>query len=411
MSSGSRSTGLGTALAAIVLFGCGYGCGGGGGGGGPSGPTMGPVEVIDGLFVADVTIDGSTARKALLDTGSPITVLAPTMDAQHSIPAGIGTLTDLDFGGRAFQQVPVVGVDIFGSSGNGIAGIIGCTVMCQVSLLFDYRGTALTLDPNGPLAGVEAGTEIPFQLLGGGQVPGLGIDLELPASRIVISASVEGVPHSFIVDTGAEMVALRAAVLNPLLADGRGTLREIEVTASSTGTEATLARLRSIDVSGVSTQRIVASTDAAFDTVLENVSKETGQTIDGSLGATFLREFAVTIDYPNRKLRFQRYASEDHIIDWTVRVGVEIGADQSGHVIVSSVLPNTDAAKQGVQAGDVISAIDGAGIASAGVRAIDVLGKLSGAVGSSHQITFGCSGCAGASGTRSIAVDDLLPLP
>jgi len=48
--------------------------------------------------------------------------------------------------------------------------------------------------------------------------------------------------------------------------------------------------------------------------------------MDGLLGAPFLREFYVTVDYPNRTLRLYRYVDQSHVLDDYRKVGVEVSA-------------------------------------------------------------------------------------
>jgi hypothetical protein len=298
---------------------------------------------------------------------------------------------------------------IFPPNDPTMSGIVGCTVLCRASLDFDYRNKQLRIGGSP----ATTATALPFQLEGGG--PALapdGTTIQVPASRARVTGVLEGTRHTFILDTGAEFVVVRTSILSSLTADGRGTLPSTVITAASqNGSTGTMARLRSLLVAGLEVDRIPGMSDTQFDTVLDAASQDAGETIDGSLGATFLREFDVTIDYPNRTAHFDRYTSRDHIIDWTVRIGIEVGLTPDlKHIGVAQVYPNTDAAKQGMAVGDVIAAIDGV-TTSTDSDEIVVLDQLAGAVGTKHQINFGCPGCSGFQGTRTVAVDDLLPLP
>ena len=86
---------------------------------------------------------------------------------------------------------------------------------------------------------------------------------------------------------------------------------------------------------------------------------ELGTQIDGLLGGSFLRNFLVSIDYPNGQLHLQPYVTPP-IPDEFRRVGITIGLDATGmNFVVSSVYPNTDAAAQNIKVNDQIVSIDG----------------------------------------------------
>ena len=45
------------------------------------------------------------------------------------------------------------------------------------------------------------------------------------------------------------------------------------------------------------------------DTILDGIQTEVRHPVDGLLGGNFLREFMVTVDYPQRTLHLQRYTT------------------------------------------------------------------------------------------------------
>jgi hypothetical protein len=371
-----------------------------------------PVRIFDGLVLADIVANGKTRGQALIDTGSPVTVLVGTAFTRYSPPMGLGTLDELQFGGLTFDQVVVDGM-LSASTSTSVSGIVGCTVLCRLSLSIDYRGSKITIGPEPMLFGVERpDTTIPFQLKGGGTAPvGDGTFVTVPASRIFIEGIVEGRSVTFLLDTGSDTVALRSDIFQGLTGDGRRTLTSTGATELGVS-NVQLARLRSVAVGEIEVARAVASSGTNIDQLLSDLSMEAGRSIDGSLGAPFLNATNLTVDYPGRAISLARYSGGDGQPDLFERVGIGLGATTDGaHVAVSMVLAGTDAERQGVKVGDIVSGIDGR-ILSGSLRSelLDATLALTGMPGQTHAIDFGCAGCPGFQGTRTIAIDDLLPL-
>ena len=89
-------------------------------------------------------------------------------------------------------------------------------------------------------------------------------------------------------------------------------------------TRARVTRSRSVSVAG---QEVTNIPVMAFDNaIIDSMSTELGYPVDGLLGGDFLREFAVTIDYPAGQLMLSRYATRDHIVDEFKRVGLWLAA-------------------------------------------------------------------------------------
>jgi C-terminal processing protease CtpA/Prc len=150
--------------------------------------------------------------------------------------------------------------------------------------------------------------------------------------------------------------------------------------------------------------------DPALDQTLDEVAAEIGEPIDGLVGGSFLRNFFVTVDYPNTTLRLQRYTKGAPTFDLFDRVGVGINPGTDGtSPSVAGVFAGTDAAKLGVANGDVIVAIDGHPLAKLGPSALNAL--LAGPLGSTKTVEFGIASSASLSmKTVTLGVDDILAL-
>jgi hypothetical protein len=226
-----------------------------------------------------------------------------------------------------------------------------------------------------------------------------------PASRVVVTVSVEGKDYAMIVDTGATDVTLSAAAYSALTADGRVQISgDVETTTGSS--TSSLTRAAKVTVGGVEVDDLVVAHDTSFDDHLASVSMDAGKTIDGSLGGTFLRDFYVTVDYPNRTLGFARYTDTSFLLDQAELIGITLGIDETNDYVVNGA--TGDAAKKGVTVGDVILAIDGTTLTA--VSEIQVEALLYGKVGSTRLVKFGTAATL-SNMTVPILVDETLPLP
>jgi hypothetical protein len=360
------------------------------------------VTVAANVLVAPVTV-GGVSGGVVVDTGSPIVALDPLPFQGAGLPSGSGTLPALTLGGLTFHELPVVGAPLIASPDSTVPmdGSLGCSVLCAFKVSLNYRDATLTFAATASPASVQSpGTRVPLSLGGGGEtmVTGVPGSVTFPRSRVVVTALLEGMSHSLVVDTGSTYVIVRQSVFESLVRDGRGTLSDVDTAGVGASSTASVARVRSFSVGGEEVAGLVASSGADFDASLDAVSREVGSTIDGLVGGSFLRDFYVTVDYPTSELVLQRYTQGEPTFDTFDRVGVLVASDGT----VGQVLAGTDAEKQGVAVGDVIVAIDGTSLAGIGTFALEEL--ISGPVGTTKSVSF-------ASGKElSIETDDVLAL-
>jgi hypothetical protein len=370
-------------------------------------------NVLD-ILIVPVTVNGITGT-AIVDTGSPIVALDPPSFADAGLPNGAGPVAALDVGALDFPGATVVGANLIGSPDPTVAlgGSLGCVVLCDFAVSLNYRDSELTLGPAATPPNIEApGVTVPFTL-GGGElvtltdVPG---DVTFPASRVMLTVTIEGTEHPFVVDTGSSFVTLRESVFEGLVADGRTVISGIGTATVGMESSSSVARLRSIVVGGAEVTGAVGADDPNIEQTLDDIATETGSAVDGLVGGSFLRQFFVTVDYPSSALQLRRYTRGGPTFDLFDRVGIAISpTDGSTRPTVAGVFEGTSASKLGVATGDVVVAIDGHALATLGSTAINTL--LSGAVGSTKMVEFGAAAAASLSmKTVSVDVDDVLAL-
>jgi len=369
----------------------------------------------------------------LVDTGSPVVLIDPTLfnTPPPTTDAEIPTKVDLgllDAGNHAVvvvEQAPVLQVSTVMMDALGFGGILGGSLMQQFSVQLDYsapmmNGFCLGCTAGEPRTDVLADNVVPFNLGGGGDAPvSLGPSITsppivIPPTRIQLTVDIDGTSHPCIVDSGATEVSLRSSVYAALVADGRAQLSggiTIMTIAGPANAAVTRAKTLSVGSATVADAPVMTIMTSPPDELLTNITKELGTPIDCLLGGSFLRNFLVTIDYPNEQLHLEPYVTPP-IPDEFRRVGFTIGIDATQmHFVVATLYPNTDAASQGIMVGDEVVAIDGTNLMSVVyVDAADQL--LDGTPNTTKLITFGTTKTAANSGqTLTVKVDDLIPNP
>jgi hypothetical protein len=369
-----------------------------------------PASTASNVFWIEASVNGDPGPQVIVDTGAPIALLH--VEAFNgAVPLGPGRVATLTLGGTTIWKAPTVGDHVargqtLAPDGRLDGGLLGFTIFGQFETSFNYRDKQVVVGAAPPPDGLMAPLVVPFSIEGGGAGPvsAGGEIIRYPASRVTVSTTVEGRALNLLLDTGASWVGLRSDVFGTIVQDGRRQLT-MEATLAQGATSTSVARLRTVSVSGEEVSGPVAASAATVDGLLEHLSVEVGHRIDGLLGAPYLREFYVAVDYPNRTLRLHRYPNRAHVLDDYRRVGIELSAGISplGNTYnVHRVYPGTDAATKGIQVDDPLVAIDGQFLSGLDPAAADRL--LLGDVGTSRQLQF-------PSRALDVLVDELLPLP
>jgi hypothetical protein len=409
------------ALAALA------GCGGGSGSNPPDGGTGGsfmtmgmpgvpsPTRIGSNLVFADVAVDGKTGGRLGVDTGAPVVVVDDSKYPGLTFPSQPTVTGDLQIGDMTIDNVPIVPMSFnSGMDGTNFAGLLGGQVMKQFAARFDYAHPDAAFRLGTPpmemaTDGVETpGNSVSFTLQGGGLGKLQSGDIiSFPATRIPVEVDIEGVTHPFVLDTGASETTVRTSLFTSLTADGRAQLAGLPIMTVMGSSSATATRVSSLTAAGATVTNPVIITIG--DTLLDGLEKEVNHPVDGLLGGNYLREFMVTVDYPQGVLHLQRYATPP-IADEFKRVGVEIGLGGGTHrYAVAKVYPGSDAAAKQVNVGDELVAVDGQALDP--LEPADADASLNGAVGSTKMIQFGSAGAALTNMTVTIRVDDLIPAP
>ena len=374
-----------------------------------------PTRVGVNLVFADVAIDGHPGGRLAVDTGSPIMLVDTTKFPGLPLPPAKQWTGDLTLGQFTVNDVPLFQFQ----SGGGMdplnfAGLLGGNVMQQFSVRFDYANPDRAFRLGMPEMEMETtgvatpGTAVMFNLEGGGLGRFEDQVLKIPATRIPLTVDVDGTALPFILDTGASETTVRSSVYATLTADGRSELTGLPIGTVNGPTSASVTRVRTLTVAGETVTNAAVMTIG--DSILDGIQTEVHHPVDGLLGGNFLREFMVTIDYPHRTLRLQRYTTPP-TVDEFKRIGVELAAGVGAHrYAVGVVYDGTDAKLKLLRVGDELVSIDGQALDALDSVAAD--GLLSGTVGTTHAVALGTAQSPGLSNTTvDVLVDDLIPAP
>ncbi len=261
-----------------------------------------PFTLVDNRMVVQATIDGSGPFAMIVDTGTYGVVITPAVATQLKLAtkaagsatgAGSGSaqvsstrLTSLTIGSLRFDRVRSDVLDLsriqraFGFP--HLDGIIGYGILRRLRVGIDMDGSRMTLS-YAPLPTPKYASTVPFK-----------IDSD---DIIALSGAVDGVPATFMVDTG-DRTSL--------------TLIRHFAQAHDFYSKATLHDVvTGVGIGGPIYSDVLRTTVSLFGSTIPNVvtraSRDKGGAFvsaaeDASVGMGLLKRFNIVYDYPNAKL-------------------------------------------------------------------------------------------------------------
>ncbi len=255
------------------------------------------------LILIPASVDDRGPFPFILDTGAGTSLISPRLADELGIVAteskeGVGAagrvtvalahVTSLAIGGARRAPMPVAitaEVDRIGAAvGTRIDGDVGYDFLKSYRLTIDYRKKLVRLVQGTydvTSAAPVTRSEVAFRLAAPTK----------PLVMVPVFVNGRG-PYAFIVDTGASVT-----VVSPALADALGIDRAENATMTGAGgmLQSTVGRVASLGVGAA----VLQDLSVVVSDFLEHIGKAVGTTVDGVVGYNFLRDFRVTIDYPN----------------------------------------------------------------------------------------------------------------
>jgi len=264
--------------------------------------TTAPFTLVDNRMVVQATIDGSGPFSMIVDTGTYGVVVTPEVVAQlklmtkgagsvtgagnGSAPVSSTHLSSLTIGSLGFADVRSDVLDLSGIRRAfgfpHLDGIIGYGILRRLRMGVDMDGSRMTLS-YAPLPTPKNASTVPFKINGD--------------DIITLSGAVDGVPGTFMVDTG-DRTSL--------------TLIRHFAQAHDFYSKATLHDvITGVGIGGPIYSDVLRTTVSLFGSTIPNVvtraSRDKGGAFalareDASVGMGLLKRFNIVYDYPDGKL-------------------------------------------------------------------------------------------------------------
>lgn len=257
------------------------------------------------LILVPASVNGDGPHEFILDTGAGVSLLTPEfaehvgvtqtgskegMGAAGKITVALGVVESLAVGQAAAENVQVAITSelhrIGAAIGAKVDGNIGYTYLKDFRLTLDYQKLTLQLTQSEQESnGKQPRAELKFKLAH-------------PAKPLILVPALvndEG-PYIFALDTGASTTVLSSEVAQ---ISGVNLTRIPNITGAGGTMQSSTGALRSLAVGNARLENLQVVT-GDFLTMLSQIVTTK---LDGIIGYNFLKEFKVTIDYPNETLR------------------------------------------------------------------------------------------------------------
>lgn len=315
-----------------------------------------PFHLQTGHAYVDVEINGQGPFHFVFDTGA-VNVMTPAtaerlgLGPKGSVKAtgtggsqsvGTAKVQTITLGGLSQSNQTFYVVDLPSTAGDGVQvdGLIGYEWLKQFPVKFDYDANELTIyaDKNPDLS--KEGTAIPITLKG--KTP-------------LVDGNVDGIVGRFTLDTGSNgSLTLSTPFIeaHDLVNFYHAKTKILSAIGVGGPVYALMARSSKLDLGGATVEKPVTFLS------LQTKGTSTDKDVAGNVGFGVLHRFNVVFDYPHSKLYLtpNTHWREPDLAD---RSGLRLDA-ANGLLTVVYVAENSPASASGIQAGDHITAINGA---------------------------------------------------
>jgi hypothetical protein len=330
-----------------------------------SGVVVLPARMIDDYLVISEKWDKFGPYHFLIDTGSTVTLVTPELAQRYAVADALlpempdvadrsasGQVTSLpstvvsriELGAARFTRVPALIYDCSSLSaelGVKIDGVLGFPLFRDTLLTLDYPHETVRLQATASAPPDVPGTVIPFN--------------NTQKSPLI---PVRLGDHTFIarIDSGSD----EALQLNPVGLDPKYAFAPIQ---GRTVHDVTSDHLEQI---GRLADTLYIGDKAVPHPLVEVIDELS------ALGGGILKYFVVTFDQAHDRVIFNRDSTDPIALPALRSVGLSFDKTPAYWRVVS-VIPKTPASAAGIEAGDLVTAIDGKPVAQWDTRAYDEL--------------------------------------
>lgn len=257
------------------------------------------------LIVVETRLNNKGPFKFIVDTASSVTVvgqqpaeaLGIRQDQNSSTSSGccsskILALVSMQVGGINKSKVPIVLGDLSKLSeetGTRLDGIIGSTFMEDYEIVIDYPQREILFEE--PRRKRRLPTT--FRLANN-------------ANFIIVEAKLNGKgPFNLLVDTGATKTVVTKQIGQIFGLHKNVCGEKKALSGSFAGTTMTLSKVESIQIGQAKSTGVEVGVQD-----LEPLCRGVGEPLDGVLGYTFMKDYRVTINYPQQGISFEKQNAE-----------------------------------------------------------------------------------------------------
>lgn len=323
-------------------------------------------RLVDDHILLPVSINNSPPIDMLLDTGMAmkgVMVLDPAtadrldLDYTGTVELGGG-------GGEQSRKARVAGNATLSVSGFSFPGQ-DVFVPEETAFADDWPAAAILgttffdhvvqIDFSNSLIGLyESAEDLPRD-------PGHALDLDFTMGIPVVEAQMavndEGLlPITLMVDTGvnAPLLIFPYSLDMFEVPDGAVQTRSGVLSEGLTGeVEGSIGRVERLNLASYEFTDVVT----AFPTQ-ESMGHANILGQNGFVGTSLLKHFTVVFDYPNDQIFLKPNDAFGSAFEWNM-AGLLMGVNRDGFLLVKDVVEGSPAAKQGLKANDVITAVEG----------------------------------------------------
>lgn len=324
-----------------------------------------PFQTTNSLILVKVRVNGSRPLSFLLDTGASACVIHENrvkelqLKSQGSIDATTqGGSTEatlirgvsLDLSGVVFPNITLAALRLAGLEagvGQNIDGILGYEIFNRFVVGIDYASRILTFaEPQHS------------RYPGGAKIVPITIEDNTPfVSARVAAVAKRSFEGKFLINTGSTgALAFNSPFVtqNKLLELVSNT-RAITFGSILAGRSAgRIGRVRSLQFGSF----VISNPVASFSQ--DTAGDDADARVAGMIGSEILRRFRITVDYSRKQIAFEpnHQFSTSYEFDMS---GASFAAGGDGYKVfkVRSLIEGSPAAKAGLQAGDIVTAING----------------------------------------------------
>jgi hypothetical protein len=315
-----------------------------------------PFRVENDQILIDITLDGHGPYEGDFDSGGSLIVPPAVVEELHLtalgsnkqsgggdgfVMGGVGRAGTLSLGGAVVPHPAFDSFLVFHDAPKRV--LLGLETLQHHVVRLDFETQRMTLTPPASFHYTGDGAIVPFVF---------------QDNQPLVTGAVDGLAGTFAIDTGDDGSLLLMAPF----ARRHNLIERYHATVPTSGTSVgttsgLLTRVSKVSLNGADGRPVVSVDRPITEISTQTSGFDAHRYISGNIGFGILHKFNVTFDYARQRIILERnshYAEPDIYS----RTGLRCATDPAGFAI-ELVMPNSPAGDAKIQAGEVITVING----------------------------------------------------